>query len=173
MIENHICVGTDCLSAGLSSGLTSLLVKVCVWKKCQLKDQWISDIPVSCALSKYTDMQHANTSFRNILDSPHWPDSPFTQEITLLLLYCLSGLWALCQDVILLTYIASTKVGSCDLDLWHIIHILSFITPNFFPIYLMIMETLAIFQVWICVWVLIGKCQISSQIRHMVRLFEI
>jgi len=74
------------------------------------------------------------------------------------LLYCFSFLWALCQAVILLTYIAATKIGSCELDLLHVVHILSFITPNFFPICLRIMETLAVFQAWIWVWVVIGKC---------------
>jgi len=46
----------------------------------------------------------------------------------------------------LLTYAVATKIGSCELDQWHIIHILGFITPHFFSLCLMIMEASAIFQ---------------------------
>jgi len=60
---------------------------------------------------------------------------------------------------------------SChELDLWHIIHIQGFITPNFLPVCLMVMAALAI--VHACFWVGLGlgKCLISSQIRHVLRL---
>ena len=57
----------------------------------------------------------------------------------------------MCQAVILSPYVVATKIGSCELDLWFIIHILGFITPHFFRICLMIMEALAVFQAWI--WV--------------------
>jgi len=105
----------------------------CLCKKCERRDQWISDILVSCTLSKCTDMQYANTSFRNILDSHHWPDSPFRQQKTFCFLYCFSGVWAFCQAVLLFTYIVATKIGSC------------FITPNFLPNCLTIMDALSIF----------------------------
>ena len=85
MIENKICEGTDCLSTALSSGMTSLLVKGCFCEKCELKEQWSSDIPLSCTISKCTDMQYANTSFRNIIYAPHWSYSPFTQKDNTLL----------------------------------------------------------------------------------------
>jgi hypothetical protein len=45
-----------------------------------------------------------------------------------------------------------------ELDPWHIIHILGFITPDFLPICLMIMAALAIFQAWISVGMGVGKC---------------
>jgi len=162
-----ICIGIDGLNAALSSGMTSLQVMF-VWAR---RVGWGSNkvvIPLSCTLSKCYDVQYGNT-----IDSPNQPYSPFTQQITLYFLYCFSGLWAFCQAVILLTYIVATKIGSCKLDLCLIIHILGFITPNFFPICLMIMENLAVFQAWIWVWVGIGNCLISSQIRHMVRLYKI
>jgi len=41
-----------------------------------------------------------------------------------------------------------------ELDRWNIMHILSFITPNFLPICLMIMSALSIFQP--CIWVGVG-----------------
>jgi len=45
------------------------------------------------------------------------------------------------QAVLLLTYIVATKIGSYpELDQWNFIRILGFITPNFFPIYVMIVE---------------------------------
>ena len=109
-------------------------------------------IPLSCTLSKCYDVQYGNT-----FDSPHQPYSPFTQHITLCFLYYISILWALCQAVILLTYIVATKIGSCELDLRLIIHILGSLLQTS-PICLMIMEPLAIFQAWIWVWVHIGKC---------------
>jgi len=60
--------------------------------------------------------------------------------------------------VLLLTYVVATKIGSYpELNPWSIIHILGFITPNFLPIFVMIIAALAIFQVWICVGVGIGK----------------
>jgi len=47
----------------------------------------------------------------------------------------------------LLTYGVATKIGSYpELDLWNIIDILGFITPNFVPIFVMIIAALAIFQ---------------------------
>ena len=106
-------------------------------------------------------------------DSHHWPHSPFTQQITLCFLYCFSGLWAFCLAVLLLTYIVATKMGSYhELNPWDIIHILGFITPVFLPVCLMMMAGLAIFQAWIWVWVVIGKCVIFIQIMHRVRQFE-
>ena len=123
----------------------------CFCKKCGLREELSSDIPVSCTLLKCTDVQYANTRLRNSICSPHWPDSPFTQQITLCFLYCFWGLWAFYQAFILLTYVASTKIGNCELDTWCIIHILSFITPHFLPICLMIIDALAIFQarIWV------------------------
>ena len=97
---------------------------------------------------------------------------PFTQQITVCLLYCFSILWALCQDAIFLAFVVATKVGRCELDLWHIIHILRFISPNLLSNSVIIMEAIAIFQAWIWVLLHIGKCLIYSQIKHMVQLFE-
>ena len=104
-------------------------------------------VPVSCTLSKCFGVQYGNT-----IDSTHRPYSPFTQHVTVCFLYCISVLWALCQAVILLTYVVSTNIGSCKLVPWYIIHILGFITPNFFLTCLMIMEGLGIYQAWIWVW---------------------
>jgi len=58
------------------------------------------------------------------------------------------------------------------LDVWSIIHVLGFITPNFKPICVMIIAALAAFQSLIWMAVSIGKCLTSIGIRHMVRLFE-
>jgi len=53
---------------------------------------------------------------------------------------------------------ARSKIGSYpELDPYSIIHILCFITPNFLPIFVMIIVALAIFQAWIWVAVSIGK----------------
>ena len=58
----------------------------------------------------------------------------------------------------MLTYVVATKIGSYpELDPWNIIHILRFITPNFLPIFVMIIAALAIFQALICVGVGVGK----------------
>jgi hypothetical protein len=77
--------------------------------------------------------------------------SPFKQQITVCLLYCFSGLFAFCLAVLLLTYIVTTRMWSFRvLDSRHIIHILRFITSNFYPLSLMIIAALAIFQAWIC-----------------------
>ena len=66
--------------------------------------------------------------------------------------------WAFFQAVILVTYVVANSIWSYDkLDLWHIIHILGFITANFLPICLKNMATLAVFQALIWVRVGIGK----------------
>jgi len=53
-----------------------------------------------------------------------------------------------------LTHIVATKIGSYpEFYPLNIIHILGFITPNFLPIFVMILAALAIFQAWICVGV--------------------
>jgi hypothetical protein len=44
-----------------------------------------------------------------------------------------------------------------ELDPRNIIHILGFITPNFLPIFVMIIAALAIFQAWMWVGVSTGK----------------
>ena len=118
-------------------------------------EEWKFDIAVSHTLSKCTDVQYVNTSFR------YWftplTNSPFTQQITVCFLYCFLGLWAFCHALLLLTYVFASKIWICaELDPWHIIHILGFITPNYLPICLMIVVTLAIFQVWVGVGVYLG-----------------
>jgi hypothetical protein len=59
-----------------------------------------------------------------------------------------------------------------ELDQWNIIHLVGFITPNFLPVCLVIIAALAIFQAWIWMGVGMGKCVISIQIKHIVRLLE-
>ena len=136
---------------------------VCLSEKCGLGEQWSSDSFILyliqvlwCAIWKH-------------IDSPHQPYSPFTQQITLCFLYCISVLLALCHII---------NIHCChkDMKLWirpssyhphtgfHISKFLSYLSYD--------LEALPVFQAWIWVWVHIGKCLISSQIRHMVRLFE-
>ena len=97
-------------------------------------------------------------------DSHHWPDSPFTQQITFCFLYCFSCLWAFCQAVLLLTYVVAFKIWSChELDSWRFVHIQGLTAANFLTICLMIVATLAIFQVWVRVgvypgWSGTGRC---------------
>ena len=68
------------------------------------------------------------------------------------------SLCAFCQAVLLFTYIVVTNIGSYpELDPWNFIHILGFITPNFLPIFVMIIAALAIFKAWIFVGVVMGK----------------
>ena len=103
----------------------------CLCKKCGLEEEWSSDNPVSHILYKWSDVQYANTWFRNISDQHQWPESPLIKQISSSFLHCYSGLWAFCQAVIILTYVLANTICSFDeLDPWHIIHILGFITPN-------------------------------------------
>jgi hypothetical protein len=56
------------------------------------------------------------------------------------------------------TYVLASKIWNYDeLDPWHIIHILVFITSNFLPNCLLIIAALAIFQAWIWLGVGVGK----------------
>jgi hypothetical protein len=72
------------------------------------------------------------TQDSKLYDSHHWPESPLMYQIALCFVYCFLDLWTFCEAVLLLTYIVATKIWSCcELDPWHIIHILGFITPNF------------------------------------------
>jgi len=129
-------------------------------------EEWKFDIAVSHTLSKCTDVQYVNTSFR------YWftplTNSPFTQQITVCFLYCFLGLWAFCHALLLLTYVFASKIWICaELDPWHIIHVLGFITANYLPICLMIVVTWAIFQVWVGVgvylgWSGMGRCCATS-----------
>jgi len=54
------------------------------------------------------------------------------------------------------------------LDPWNIIHTLGFITPNFLPIFVMIIAALAIFQAWIWVIVTKGKLLNDLGVRNIV-----
>ena len=152
-----ICEDTNRLNATLSSVVTNLQIMVASarsvgWGRNE------AVIPVSHNLYKCSDVQYGNTRFSNISDQRHWPDSPFTQHIFFCFLYCSSGLWTFCWAIILLTYVAATKIWIYDeLDRCHITHILFFITPNFLPNCRMIIAALAIFQTWITVRVSIGK----------------
>ena len=114
----------------------------CGWSsnKCELWEQWSSDLAVSCTLAKHSDIQRENTGFKTLSLSPLT-----TMHIDCSRQFCasftVSYVWAFCQAVLLLTYIVATKIGSYpELDQWNFIRILGFITPNFFPIYVMIVE---------------------------------
>ena len=121
-----------------------------------LWEEWSSDIPVSCTLSKCSNVQYGNTKFSNISDQHHWSESLLMEQIALCFLYCSSFLWAFCQVVILLTYVLATKIWSFDeLDPWHIVNILGFITQHFLSNCLMIISALAIYQAWI--WLRVGR----------------
>ena len=54
------------------------------------------------------------------------------------------------------------------LDPWNIMHILGFITPNFLPIFVLIIAALAIFQAWIWVGVGMGEFLIDLGVRNVV-----
>ena len=123
-----ICEGTDCQKAALVSGMTSLQGMVAeVWagvamKLCHCCISYLVQAP------GHTEWEH---KIQNILDSRLWWDSPFTQQITLFFLYCFSGLWAFCQDALLLTFVVTTKIQSYhEQDPWHIIHILCSFTSH-------------------------------------------
>jgi len=93
VIENKICVGTDCLKATLSSGTTSLQVMVAC-KRCGLREQWSSDIAVSCILTKHPDIESENTVFETLWFSPQTRLSIHAADnsITLYFFQCVSGL---------------------------------------------------------------------------------
>jgi hypothetical protein len=118
-----------------------------------------------CCILYLGKVLYWNTRFRNILDLHHRLECPFTQQITLCFLYYFLGLRSFCLAILLLTYVVATKIWSyLELDSWHIIHTLGFITPNFLPICLIVMVAFAIFQAWICVGVDTGKCVIFFQL---------
>jgi len=104
--------------------------------------------------------------------------SPFTQQITVCFLYCFLGLWAFCHALLLLTYVFDSKIWIChELDPWHVIHILGFITSKYLPISLMIVVTWAIFQVGDLVgvylgWSGTGRCATCSQYPPASELFS-
>ena len=67
------------------------------------------------------------------------------------------------------TYIVTIKIGSYpELDPWNTMHMLGFITPNFLPIFVMIIAALAIFQAWIWVGVCIGEFLNDLGVRNIV-----
>jgi len=118
-------------------------------------EEWKFDIAVSHTLSKCTDVQYVNTSFR------YWftplTNSPFTQQTTVCFLYCFLVLWAFCHALLLLTYVFASRIWLFpELDPWHIVDILGFITSNYLPLCLMIVVTLAIIEVWVGVGVYLG-----------------
>jgi hypothetical protein len=62
------------------------------------------------------------------------------------------------SNVLLLTYVVATKIGSYpELDPSNVVHILGFVIPYFLPTWRMIMIAVSIFQAWVCVGVSIGK----------------
>ena len=158
--------------AALCSGMTSLQVMAASARRLICGSNEALTLLYLVAWPSALICSDGNACFGKIVDSHHWPHSPFEQEIILSFLYCFSGLLAFCQAVLLLMYVVTTKMWSCpELNPWHIIHILGFITPKFLSICLMIIAALAIFQTWVLVGLCIGKCLILSQIRHFVRLF--
>jgi len=65
--------------------------------------------------------------------------------------------------------VVATKIGSYpELDPWNIIHILGFITPNFLPIFVIIIAALAIFQAWICMGLSKGKFLNGLGVRNIL-----
>ena len=80
-----------------------------------------------------------------------------TADNCLLLLLFLRSLSILSCSLII-TYIFASKICICaGFDPWHIIHILVFITPNYWHICLMFLVTLAIFWTWVGVGVYLGR----------------
>jgi len=67
--ENKIYEGTDCLKAVLSSGMTIFEVMFAC-KKCELGEQWSSDIAVSHTLSKCPYVQYANNVQKHFWSTP-------------------------------------------------------------------------------------------------------
>ena len=132
-----------------------------------LREEWSSDISVSCTPPKSSNVQYGNTKFSKISDHCHLPESPLMEQIALCFFYYSSGLWAFCQVVIFLTHVLATKIWSYDvLDPLYIMHILGFITPNFLPNCLMIISALAIFQASICLEVGSGKLLFDYVLKH-------
>jgi len=56
------------------------------------------------------------------------------------------------------------------LDPWSIIHILGFITPNFLPVFEMLVAAFAIFLAWIWVAVGIGKFLNGLGVRNIFNI---
>jgi len=58
-----------------SSGSISICVMVASARS-MAGEEWIIDIAVSGTLAKCSDVQYADTRFRNISDQHHWPELP-------------------------------------------------------------------------------------------------
>ena len=126
-------------------------------KKCGLGDVWIIDIAVSGTLGKCSDVQYANTRFRNISDKHHWPESALMQQIALCFISVpqFSGhffrrsyywhMWWPPRYEVMIHWIR----GISSVYWVSLLQIL--------PVSVMIMAALAIFQAWICVGVEICK----------------
>ena len=139
----------------------------CLCKKCCLGEQWSNDVAVSPTFARHSDIQSENTRFETLWLSPLTRMSSDVADRSLLH-YCFLRLWAFCQPVLLLTYVVASMIRSyCELDPWHIIHVLGSITPKFWTISVMIMAALALFQAWICVGVGIGKFLIDLGVRNI------
>jgi len=88
----------------------------CLCKKCDLQQQWSSDIAVSRTLTKHCNIRSENTIFERLWLSPLTRMSIDIADRSCFL-YCLLGLRAFCQAVLLVTYVVATKNWSClELD---------------------------------------------------------
>ena len=113
-----------------------------VSKKCEQWEQWSSDLALSCTLAKLSDIHSENTRFETLCFTPLTSiciDTAVRSLLSLLFLRSLSSP--------IIKIIVASKICNChELDAWNIIHILSFITPNFLHICVMIIAGLLIIQ---------------------------
>jgi len=134
----------------------------CLCKKYGLGEEWKIDIPLSHSLFKCTDVQYANTSFRYCF-TPLTRLSIHTADNSVLPLLSIRPLSVLscCPIINICAYLQDMKLSW--IWLWLFVHIQGFTTPNFLTICLMIVATLAIFQVWVGLgvypgWSGTGRC---------------
>jgi len=128
----------------------------CLCKKCCLGEEWSIDIAVSRTLATHSGIQSENTRLETLWFSPLTRISSDVADRSLLL-YCILGVWAFCQVVLLF------EVHSCLQDMkWLWIgpmayHPLTRFHYSKIVKCVMIMAALALFQAWIWVAGGLGK----------------
>ena len=140
----------------------------CVSKKCELGEQWNSDLAVTRILSKHSNIHSENSRFKTLCFTPLTGNSSDTVVRSLLPLLFLRSV-----SSPIINIVVACMFWSChELDPRSIFHLLGFITANFLHICVMIIAGLLKFQALIWMAVHYGKFLTAMQTTHMVRLFE-
>ena len=118
----------------------------CLCKKCRLGEEWKIEIPVSHTLSTFTDVEYANTSFRYWFTpltrlSIHTADNFLLPLLFLMSVSISSG----CPIINIFSCLQDMKLSWIGLMAFHPYTWFHY----FLTICLMIVATLAIFQVWV------------------------